>query len=125
MSITHYTLGTELARGGMGLIQLARHPRLGQVALKRLLPQTTAFARQSLRTEITLLSQLKHQGVVELVDHGEDEHGPWMAMALIPGTPLRSYLRSTTQTVSVSAPTQSLWTHSLSKETVVPGTASP
>ncbi|MEL6179859.1 MAG: protein kinase, partial [Myxococcota bacterium] len=94
-------------------------------AMVHQLPKPTAFALQSLRSEIKILSRLQHQGVVELVDHGEDEHGPWMAMAFIAGQPLRSYLRAATQSVSTSVPTEPMWTHSLSRASAAESRGTP
>ncbi|MEL6178432.1 MAG: serine/threonine-protein kinase, partial [Myxococcota bacterium] len=92
--VGEYTIEQELGRGGMGVVQLAHHPRHGEVALKRLLDKPHAFALRSLRTEIHLLSALDHPGVVRLIDHGIEERGPWMAMEHVSGRPLSDYLHA-------------------------------
>ncbi|MEO1268515.1 MAG: protein kinase, partial [Myxococcota bacterium] len=79
-----YVLDKELGRGGMGVVHLAKHPKHGKVALKRV-HEPHAFALASLRSEIALLSRLDHPGVVRLLDHGTAGGLPWMAMELVVG----------------------------------------
>ncbi|MEL6177722.1 MAG: protein kinase [Myxococcota bacterium] len=104
-----YTLEAELGRGGMGVVQLARHPKHGLVALKRLSETPRAFALQSLRSEIALLSRLDHSGVVKLIDHGMEERGPWMAMELIAGQSLAAFFDPGLR------PTETQWTQNVAR----------
>ncbi|MEL6181614.1 MAG: protein kinase, partial [Myxococcota bacterium] len=97
-----YALEAELGRGGMGLVYQARHPEHGVVALKRLQPFPKAFASQSLRSEIRMLSMLNHPGVVKLIDHGMEERGPWMAMEYIRGRSLSDHLSEGPASVPIS-----------------------
>ncbi|MEO1272431.1 MAG: protein kinase, partial [Myxococcota bacterium] len=78
---------SELGRGGMGVVCMARHMETGQqAALKVLRDRPTAFVIKSLRAEIEALEGLRHPNVVKLLGHGTHRNAiPWMAMELVAG----------------------------------------
>jgi serine/threonine protein kinase len=86
-----------IGRGGMGVVVEVRHVRAGQrAALKLLMPELrsavdSAGVRRFLR-EAAILARLEHPGLVRILDHGESEHGPWIAMEYVAGEPLRARL---------------------------------
>jgi tetratricopeptide (TPR) repeat protein len=85
----HYTISRELARGGMGRIQLAHDRRLGRdVAVKELLVQSGAVARRFER-EARITARLSHPSIVAVHEAGVWPSGEaFYAMRLVPGRSL-------------------------------------
>src|SRR5580704_7084413 len=82
----------ELARSGMGVIYLARHPLLEDLrAIKRPLPKGDA-ERDSLvarfRREVQAVGSLKHDHIIRAYDAGSDDEGPYLVMEYIDGQSL-------------------------------------
>ncbi len=65
-----------------------------ELALKRLHPGAAAIPAQlsAFERETEVASSIKSPGVVRGVASGEDEHGPWLALQLVPGPTLRERL---------------------------------
>lgn len=66
--LSRYDLASELGRGGMGAVYLARHSSTGeQIALKLMLPKAAGTPRGRARflREATLASSLHHQNIAE------------------------------------------------------------
>ncbi len=79
-----FAIEHEHARGAMGSVARAIDTTTGKpVALKRLLNDAGNQAR--FRQEARLLARLDDPRIVRLVEHGEDEFGPWLAMEWIAG----------------------------------------
>jgi predicted ATPase len=93
-----YRIRRHAAAGGMGTVYEAVDMRAGvPVALKtwRAAPDTEPRARSRLWREAQALANIRHPAVVRYVDHGlTDEHGPFLAMAWIPGETLADRLQS-------------------------------
>ncbi len=83
----HYTVGDELARGGMGRIVRAHDRRLARdVAIKELLPR-----REDLRfeREVRITARLAHPAIVAIHEAGRWPNGsPFFAMKLVAGESL-------------------------------------
>jgi predicted Ser/Thr protein kinase len=99
--IDRYEIERELGRGAMGVVYLARDPRLHrQVALKTYtLPDgvTEAMAKEfqaRFLREAQAAAGLSHPGLVTIYDAGEDEasHAPYIAMEYVPGESLKQRL---------------------------------
>jgi TPR repeat protein len=91
-----YVLLGAIARGGMGAVYRSRHPTTGHdLAIKVLLRGRGASQaqRQRFQRECRALTRLRHPGLVEVVDSGEERGVPWLAMRLIPGQSLEDRLR--------------------------------
>jgi hypothetical protein len=89
------TLGV-LGAGGMGTVYLARHPELEfELAIKVLLSGRGASEaqRRRFRRETRALEKLRHPGLVEVVDAGEQDGVPWLAMRRVAGESLEERLR--------------------------------
>jgi tetratricopeptide (TPR) repeat protein len=88
--IPGYEILGELGHGGYALVYLARETggEQRQVALKVLRSELRGERdpRRRFQTEIEVLRQLKHPGIVELYDAGETEGQPWYTMAWHPRT---------------------------------------
>ena len=84
----------ELARGGMGSVQLALREQAGfrrAFAVKRLHPSLRADTEALRRfvDEATLAAELRHPNVVSVLDVGTDAEGPFIVMELVVGLSLR------------------------------------
>lgn len=95
-----YTPVSELARGGMAALQLARVSGPSgftkYVVLKRILAKWAdehEFVEMFL-DEARLAATLDHPNVVHVYDAGRDEEGPFFAMEYIHGEDLRGVLRA-------------------------------
>jgi serine/threonine-protein kinase len=91
-----YRLQSVLARGAMGVLYRGTHELLGgPIAVKFLhgpwaqLPEY----RARFKREARLLAQLRHPGVVSVLDYGEDEGTPYLVMELLVGHTLREEMR--------------------------------
>ncbi len=92
-AIGPYRILAPLGRGGMGVVYRARH--IGSeraVALKTVSVPTPRWL-ESIRREIHALTQIRHPGVVRIVDHGVDQGLPWYAMDFLEGATLTQFAR--------------------------------
>ena len=92
-----YDLVRPLARGGMGVVYLARRRADGvAVALKILLPRTLVdpTAREIFQREIDVTRSLRHRNIVELLDHGAAGESFYFAMEYCSGGSVRAVLRA-------------------------------
>ncbi|MCO5171297.1 MAG: protein kinase [Planctomycetes bacterium] len=78
----------------MGVVHAARHPHLGEVALKVLAPDLLdRAALERLRREVQALVRLDHPHVARLLDVGLDGPRPYIAMVRVDGESLAARLR--------------------------------
>lgn len=95
-SLDAYTIGDEIAKGGMGSILEAIDRSLGRtVAMKVLLPQMEGLdeARRRFIREATVLGKLEHPNIVPIHEMGTDEHGHiFYTMKLVKGRTLAAIL---------------------------------
>jgi eukaryotic-like serine/threonine-protein kinase len=78
LRIENYTVGAEIAKGGMGSILAAKDASLGRtVAMKMLLPQMedSEDARARFVREATVLGRLEHPNIVPIHELGQAEDG--------------------------------------------------
>ncbi|MFE3541882.1 serine/threonine-protein kinase [Nocardia sp. NPDC059177] len=84
-----YTIRRVLGQGGMGVVYLARHPRLPRLtALKLLSRELSADAeiRQRFEREADLVARLEHPNIVNVYDRGTDDDQLWISMQFVAGT---------------------------------------
>ncbi len=89
-----YRLESILGRGGMGCVYRAVHVELGApVAVKFLRSELTARAelRARFQREAVVLANLRHPGIVSVLDAGDDEGAPYLVMELLAGQTLTDY----------------------------------
>ena len=94
-AIGGYPITGELGRGGAGVVYEARHPKLGYpVALKLLSARGTAGERLRRRfeREVLALARLRGPHVVRVIEAGEHEGAPWLAMNLVEGEDLEQWI---------------------------------
>jgi eukaryotic-like serine/threonine-protein kinase len=95
-----YTIEAEIGEGGMGTVYRATDTKLHrQVALKVLRVDVgargspeAAEARARLVREARAAAALDHANAVAIFDVGDHEGAPYIAMELVVGKPLRSYV---------------------------------
>ncbi|MFO0877728.1 MAG: serine/threonine-protein kinase [Gemmataceae bacterium] len=89
-----YEILGELGRGGMGLVQKARHIALDRiVALKRLLGHAGPAEEARFRAEALAVARLRHPGIVQVFDVGEVDGLPYFAMEYLAAGSLADRLR--------------------------------
>jgi eukaryotic-like serine/threonine-protein kinase len=91
-----YEIIREVARGGMGVVYLAKHRHLArQVALKMMLVDCTQYSSASDRfaLEAEAVARLDHPGIVTVYEVGEHQGKPFIAMKYIGGGCLSDSLR--------------------------------
>jgi tetratricopeptide (TPR) repeat protein len=93
----HYVITREIARGGMGRIQVARDRRLGrEVAVKETLAGTGSIARRFER-EARITARLQHPSIVSVHEAGTWPSGdPFYAMPLVSGRSLAEVIAAAT-----------------------------
>ena len=87
--IGDYRVQGVLGSGGMGVVYLAEHVGSGRQAAVKTVRAATEATLESLRREIQMLRELRHPGVVSILDHGMTGGTPWYAMELLRGRTLR------------------------------------
>ncbi len=91
-----FELVRELGRGGMGVVYLARQPRLGrEVAVKVLVatPATQARDVERFHREARAIASLRHPGIVQVFADGQVEGTHWFAMEHVEGHDLHRELQ--------------------------------
>ncbi|MEC3917819.1 serine/threonine-protein kinase [Nocardia sp. CDC160] len=93
-----YRIERQLGAGGMGVVYLARHPRLPRLdAIKVLPPNFSAAAefRARFLREAELAAQLDHRNIVAVHDRGTEDGRLWIAMEFVDGVDAAELLRRT------------------------------
>lgn len=92
-----YAVTETLGRGGMGVVYLARHEKLGrQVAIKMLLagPYASKVERERFQREARVLASVRHPNIVSVYDVGEADGYPYFTMEFMGGGTLVAGKRS-------------------------------
>src|SRR5947208_1790539 len=96
-TVGSYRLLQELGRGGMGAVYLAEHSLIGKkAAAKILLPQFSRDPEIVNRffNEARAATQIRHPGIVEIFDFGNDQHGcAYLVMEFLEGESLAMKLQ--------------------------------
>ena len=90
-----WEIHSVIGRGGIGTVYRARHRRSGAPAAVKLLgpaPAVEPTAARRLAREFEALQALEHPNVVRVFEAGVAEGYSWLAMELVEGLDLRSYL---------------------------------
>ncbi|MEV6214259.1 protein kinase [Nocardia sp. NPDC051833] len=84
-----YTIRRVLGYGGMGVVYLARHPRLPRLTALKLLSRDLSAddeIRHRFEREADLVAQLEHPNIVNVYDRGNDDDQLWISMQFVAGT---------------------------------------
>jgi WD40 repeat protein len=90
-----FEIETELGRGGMGVVYLARQTDLNRrVALKMILAgaHASTVERERFRIEAQAAAQLQHPNIVQIYDVGVADGHPFLALEYVPGGSLADKL---------------------------------
>ena len=90
-----YTIVSPLGAGGMGVVYRARDAKLGRDVALKVLPQELANdpeRRTRLLREARVAASLNHPNICTVHEVGEAEGHAYIAMELVEGKPLSSYL---------------------------------
>ena len=90
-----YELLGELGRGGMGVVYLARDPRLNREVAVKILPPAllTPASEERFQREAELVARMDHPAIVPIYDIGQHEGSFYFVMPVVRGTNLRQFLR--------------------------------
>jgi serine/threonine protein kinase len=95
-TVAGYRIESLIGRGGMSIVYLAEHVRLGrQVALKLLAPSLSVDAdfRERFSFESRRAAEIDHPNVVPIYDAGEADGQLYIAMRYIAGCDLKTLIR--------------------------------
>ncbi|MEV0332055.1 serine/threonine-protein kinase [Nocardia sp. NPDC050717] len=84
-----YTIRRVLGHGGMGVVYLARHPRLPRLTALKLLSRDLSAdeeIRHRFEREADLVAQLEHPNIVNVYDRGTEDDQLWISMQFVAGT---------------------------------------
>jgi serine/threonine protein kinase len=93
--IGDYVIEKEIARGGMGIVYLAKQKKIGrQVALKVLLKEAQEDNTQVQRffLEARAISHLRHPNIISIYKMGSDRGYPFFSMQYVPGNTLEELI---------------------------------
>lgn len=85
----------RVGAGGMGEVHLARDDATGELAaIKLLRPEHLWFeaAHERFRRELESLAPLAHEGIVRVLEVGEEQGVPWLALEWVGGVSLEQVL---------------------------------
>jgi hypothetical protein len=95
-TIGNYVVRDKIGEGGMGVVYVAEHPRIGRkVAIKVLLPEFSQNPEVVERffTEARASSAIKNEHIIDIIDFGELADGSsYIIMEWLEGTPLTTAL---------------------------------
>src|SRR5262249_42989867 len=91
--VHHYEVIRPLGRGGMGMVFLARDPRLGRLVAIKLLTEHSGEHAQRFLIEARATAQLSHENIVIIHELGEYGGAPYMVLEYLKGKTLQQILR--------------------------------
>jgi YD repeat-containing protein len=98
-SLAGYEIVGRLGQGGMGVVFQGRHPSSRQLVAIKLLREGLDGAQQlgRFRREADVLTRLRHDNIVQLLETGEHDGRPFLVMELVTGGSLAERLAGQAQ----------------------------
>ena len=89
-----YEIVSEIGRGGMGVVYLARDPLLGRDVAVKLIPpgMLQPNAEERFRREARVVARLDHPNIVSVYDFGKEGDSLFFVMPLLRGHDLRQLM---------------------------------
>jgi serine/threonine-protein kinase len=94
----HYSIRGEIGKEPLGALYLARDPESGSSVVIRTLrleeefePRDQAEVRKSFFREAEAAARLRHKGIRQLIETGENDGVAWVVMEYIEGEPLTRF----------------------------------
>ncbi|MBA2540430.1 MAG: protein kinase [Deltaproteobacteria bacterium] len=95
-TVGNYRIERKLGGGGMGVVYLAEHVTLGRKAVVKFVhPEYSRNSEfvQRFFTEAKTAATIRHPGIVDVFDYGQDSHGnSYIVMELLEGESMRDML---------------------------------
>ena len=91
-----FRIEEQIGKGGMGVVYLATQLSLNRPIAIKVLPESVIDQPQFLERfhrEVDILSRLSHPNIVTVLERGEVEGKPYVAMEFVKGTSLREIMR--------------------------------
>ncbi|HYC77181.1 MAG TPA: protein kinase, partial [Planctomycetota bacterium] len=91
-----FTLESEIGRGGMGVVYLARQRSLGRHVALKVLPRELVLEPMYVgrfKREAEAVSRLDHPHIVPVIAVGEDQGHHFIAMKFVKGVTLDAWVR--------------------------------
>lgn len=87
-----YLLGERIAEGGMGYVHRGRHERTGRAVVLKFARHPSPLIVERARREASLLREVRHPGIVELLAHGTVRGEPVLIYSFVEGQTLADAL---------------------------------
>ncbi|MBN1521638.1 MAG: protein kinase [Candidatus Aureabacteria bacterium] len=95
-TVGKYVIEREISRGGMGIVFESRQKELGRRVAIKVLPLTTCHSPASMerfKREAATVAKIRHSGVAQVYDFGEDENCHYIVMEFVEGETLEEKLK--------------------------------
>lgn len=95
--IGKYEIVRKIAQGGMGDVYQARHVELDQIYALKLIREGVNAGPQTIvrfHREAKISAKLKHPGIVQVIDSGEEQHQHYFVMEYVEGDSLATKIRN-------------------------------
>ncbi|WP_437932698.1 nSTAND1 domain-containing NTPase [Sorangium sp. So ce291] len=91
-AIHHYEIIRKLGQGGMGVVFLARDPRLGRLVAIKLLLEYSGRGIERFLAEARATARCRHENIVVIYEVDEARGYPYLVLEYIKGRTLRSWM---------------------------------
>ncbi|WP_433934897.1 protein kinase [Sorangium cellulosum] len=91
-TIKHYEILRKLGQGGMGVVYLARDPRLGRLVAIKLLLRYSGRRIERFLAEARATARCRHENIVVIYDVDEVRGYPYLVLEYIKGRTLRQWM---------------------------------
>jgi eukaryotic-like serine/threonine-protein kinase len=93
--IGQYQLVKQIGRGGMGVVYLAKQPKLERTVALKIIPKSASGESEDFlrfQAEAQMVGSLKHPNIVQVYEAGEDGNYAFLAMEFVEGGTLHQLI---------------------------------